>query len=208
MAREQQWRPVRAWLILVHRYPGIALSLLFLAWFVSGIAMIYARHAQAHAPIPARPFTSNRFRSASASRLAGRRPRRPAAGTGRTTLLSIQGRPAYRFSDPPAATVLADTGDVMKPVGERESVDIAARFAGVAPDRVRYLRQLDIADQWTITQRRQLPLHKIAVEDSAGTRTVCVGSARRSGRRDEPGEPRAGVDSGDSHWLYFSRRCE
>ena len=35
--------PFRTWLILVHRYLGIALALLFLMWFVSGIAMIYAR---------------------------------------------------------------------------------------------------------------------------------------------------------------------
>jgi hypothetical protein len=197
--------PVRAWLIRVHRYLGIALSLLFLAWFVSGIAMIYARDMPRLTPrsrlahLPPIDFDRVRF---TASQAAARvdRAERP----GRTTLLSIQGRPAYRFSGPPAATVLADTGDVMKPVGERESVDIAARFAGVAPDRVRYLRRLDIADQWTITQRRQLPLHKIAVEDSAGTELyvsealgeVVVETTRAS-------RALAWI-AAIPHWLYFA----
>src|SRR5881396_4101448 len=35
-----QWRK---WLILTHRYAGIVLSLFFVMWFLSGIAMIYAR---------------------------------------------------------------------------------------------------------------------------------------------------------------------
>src|SRR5438105_13104650 len=41
------WRPTmiqfRKWLILSHRYLGIVLSLLFVMWFVSGIAMIFSR---------------------------------------------------------------------------------------------------------------------------------------------------------------------
>src|SRR6516162_6045134 len=35
--------PFRKWLILTHRYLGIPLSFLFLMWFASGIAMIFAR---------------------------------------------------------------------------------------------------------------------------------------------------------------------
>src|SRR6185503_5741672 len=120
------------------------------------------RSRLAHLP----PIDFDRIRfTASQAAARAERAERP----GPTTLLSIQGRPAYRFSGPPAATVFADTGELMKPVGERESVDIAARFADVVPDRVQYRRRLENADQWTITQRRQLPLHKIAVEDAAGT---------------------------------------
>ena len=33
----------RKWMILIHRWLGIVLSLLFVLWFVSGIAMIFAR---------------------------------------------------------------------------------------------------------------------------------------------------------------------
>ena len=34
---------MRKYLILFHRYLGIALSLVFVSWFASGIAMLYAR---------------------------------------------------------------------------------------------------------------------------------------------------------------------
>jgi len=197
--------PVRAWLILVHRYLGIALALLFLVWFVSGIAMIYARDMPRLTPrsrlahLPPIDFDRIRFTASQAAARAERAER-----PGRTTLLSIQGRPAYRFSGPPAATVFADTGELMKPVGERESVDIAARFADVAPDRVQYRRRLENADQWTITQRRQLPLHKIAVEDAAGTELyvsealgeVVVETTRAS-------RALAWI-AAIPHWLYFA----
>src|SRR2546427_5689326 len=45
-ARSLKNRPplqLRKWLILTHRYAGIVLSLFFVMWFLSGIAMIYAR---------------------------------------------------------------------------------------------------------------------------------------------------------------------
>ena len=35
--------PFRKWVIRSHRYLGIVLSLFFVMWFVSGIAMIFAR---------------------------------------------------------------------------------------------------------------------------------------------------------------------
>lgn len=197
--------PVRAWLILVHRYLGIALSLLFLVWFVSGIAMIYARDMPRLTPqsrlahLPPIDFDRVHLTAWQAVARADRLTRQ-----GRTTLLSIQGRPAYRFSGPPAVTVFADTGDVMNPIGERESVDVAARFAGVAPDRVRYLGHLDAADQWTITQRRQLPLHKIAIDDEARTELyvserlgeVVVQTTRAS-------RTLAWI-AAIPHWLYFA----
>lgn len=197
--------PVRAWLILVHRYLGIALSLLFLVWFVSGIAMIYARDMPRLTPqsrlahLPAIAFDQVRLTAWQASARADRLER-----TGRTTLLSVQGRPAYRFSGPPAVTVFADTGDVMSALGERESVAVAAHFMGVEPDRVRYVRRLDTADQWTITQRRQLPLHKIAVDDGPGTELyvsqalgeVVVETTRAS-------RTLAWV-AAIPHWLYFA----
>jgi PepSY-associated TM region len=197
--------PVRAWLILVHRYLGIALSLLFLVWFVSGVAMIYARDMPRLTPqsrlahLPSIDLERVRLSAWQAAMRADHAER-----PGRITLLSIEGRPAYRFSAPPAATVFADTGDVMSPVGERESVEIAARFIGLAPDRVRYVRRLETADQWTITQRRQLPLHKISVDDSARTELyvsetlgeVIVETTRAS-------RALAWV-AAIPHWLYFA----
>lgn len=197
--------PVRAWLILIHRYLGIALSLLFLVWFVSGIAMIYARDMPGLTPqsrlarLPAIDLDRVRLTAGQAAARADR-----AGRPGPTMLLSVQGHPAYRFTGPPAATVFADTGDIMSPVSERESLEIAARFMSVAPNLVRYVRRLDTADQWTITQRRQLPLHQIAVDDRARTELyvsetlgeVVVETTRAS-------RSLAWV-AAIPHWLYFA----
>ena len=197
--------PVRAWLILVHRYLGIALSLLFLIWFVSGIAMIYARDMPrltpqsrlAHLP----PIDLDRIRLTPWQAVArADRLDRP----GRTTLLTVRGRPVYRFAGPPAATVFADTGEIMSPVGERESMTIAASFAGLAPDRVRYVRRLETADQWTITQRRQLPLHKIAVGDDAQTELYVSESLGEVIVRTTRASRALAWVAAIPHWLYFA----
>ena len=44
MANSESRRGLRAavrWLILIHRYLGIPLSVLFVVWFASGIVMMY-----------------------------------------------------------------------------------------------------------------------------------------------------------------------
>jgi hypothetical protein len=57
-------RIARKWLILSHRYLGIALCLLLVMWFGSGIVMIYAgRHAR---PDPRRRAARTCPRSTSA----------------------------------------------------------------------------------------------------------------------------------------------
>ena len=66
----------RKWIILTHRYLGIALSLLFVMWFVSGIAMIYAGGMPALTSemrlrrMPALDFTKVRLAPAEAAHLA------------------------------------------------------------------------------------------------------------------------------------------
>src|SRR5204863_3726703 len=96
------WRPTmiqfRKWLILTHRYLGIMLSLLFVMWFVSGIAMIYARGM----PSLTREMRLERLpqlnlgavkltpSEAEAKAELGRTP-------ARAELLMIMGRPAYQF---------------------------------------------------------------------------------------------------------------
>ena len=37
------WPAVRRWIYLLHRYLGLLLCLVFLFWFVSGVAMLYVR---------------------------------------------------------------------------------------------------------------------------------------------------------------------
>jgi hypothetical protein len=160
---------LRRALILTHRYLGIPLSVLFVIWFVTGIAMIYVGgmptlSAQARLErLPALDLAAVRYAPAAAAAEA-------ASGFGRVTLTTVLARPAYRFASPyGAATVFADTGEPLEELDVDRSRDVAAQFLGVAASSLSLERTLDRVDQWTLQMSRELPLHKFTVDDSAGT---------------------------------------
>jgi hypothetical protein len=190
-------------MILIHRYLGIGLSLLFVVWFASGIVMMYAGGMPRLTPqlrlerLPEVDVSSVRLAPGEAVERA-----QLGSVSDRVLLLTVMGRPAYRFFD--AVTVFADTGDILDEVSPAEARTIASRFMNVPERQVRYVRTLTRPDQWTLTQGRQLPLYKFTVEDAADTELyvspqigeVMVLTTRRS---------RALAWIGTiPHWLYFA----
>src|SRR5262245_54205464 len=151
---------LRKSLILTHRYLGIPLSLLFMLWFGSGIAMIYAGGMPRLTPelrlerLPPLDLTRVKLAPSDLTERAG-------GGRSRPTLLTVMDRPAYRVGE---ATIFADTGERLQGVGPAGALAIASRFTRLPESRLRYLDELPEPDQWTI-QQRQLPLHKVAVDD-------------------------------------------
>jgi PepSY-associated TM region len=160
---------LRKWLILTHRYAGIVLSLLVVLWFATGITMMYAGGMPRLTPetrlekLPNLDLARVRLTPAQAAE----------AGLidepGRAVLLSIMGRPAYRFGAGEPTTVFADTGEVLEGATLAQVRTIASRFAGVTEDQVNHVATLTRVDQWTLVQSRQLPLHKFRVNDEHGT---------------------------------------
>jgi uncharacterized iron-regulated membrane protein len=194
----------RKWMILIHRYLGIALSLLFVVWFASGIVMIYAGGMPRLTPELRRERTAGLDLSVIHLSPADAAERANLGETPeRVGLLSVMDRPAYRF--PESVTVFADNGDVFEEIGEAEARTVASRFMDVPEDQVQYIRTLTRPDQWTLTQgRRQMPLHKFAVSDTGGTELyvsaplgeVAVMTTRRSRMLAWIGTI--------PHWLYFA----
>ena len=86
---------------------------------------------------------------------------------------------------------------------EPETMVIAARFLNVDPSSLHHAGVLTEPDQWTIGNRRQMPLHKIVADDAARTELyvseplseVAVATTRRS-------RTLAWVGA-IPHWLYF-----
>jgi hypothetical protein len=160
---------LRKWLILTHRYAGIVLSAFVVLWFATGITMMYAGGMPRLTPemrlekLPSLDLARVRLTPAEAAE-AGliEQP-------GRAVLLSIMGRPAYRFGAGEPTIVFADTGEVMEGASLTQARTIAARFAGVTEDQVAHIATLERVDQWTLVQSRQLPLHKFRVSDERGT---------------------------------------
>ena len=197
---------VRKLVILTHRYLGIVLSLLVMMWFATGITMMYAGGMPRLTPearlerMPPMELAAVRLSAAEAAERAEVSP----AAAGRATLLTVMGRPAYRFSGRGTTTVFADTGEVFEGLDIRQSQTAASRFMSVPEERVHYVRTLDEVDQWTLVQSRQLPLHKFRVDDADGTELyVQPETAEISMLTTRRGRALAWVST-IPHWFYFS----
>src|SRR5437016_3492103 len=120
-------------LIFVHRWLGVALCLLFLLWFPSGIGMMYwdypsvsAADRLEHAP----PLDASKVVLSPAEAAAklgeGEQP-------GQVRLNTFDGRPVYRFRVGQGdAIVYADTGDEQIEVTRATTDRAAAAWTGQA----------------------------------------------------------------------------
>jgi uncharacterized iron-regulated membrane protein len=192
----------RKFLILSHRYLGIAVSLLVVMWFATGLVMMYAggmprlspeQRLERLAPVD---LSQVRLTPSQALEKADIGPMR-----GQTLLLTVEQRPAYRFGE---TVVFADTGEVMEETTIDQARAAAARFLNVPESQVRYVRTLDEVDQWTLVNSRQLPLYKFAVDDGSATELYIQPATQEvvmMTTRKSRALAWAGVIP---HWLYFT----
>jgi uncharacterized iron-regulated membrane protein len=161
--------------ILAHRYLGIAISVLVIMWFASGLVMMYAGGLPRITPqlrlerTPALDVASVRLSPAEAVERARAARDAASAGTprpGRVQLTTFMDRPAYRMG---GTTVFADTGEVLRGVSRADAHRIVARFVGVEEPQVHHVGTLTSVDQWTLGQGRSLPLDKFQIDDAEGT---------------------------------------
>lgn len=185
-------------LVYTHRWLGIALSLLFVAWFASGVVMMYAR-------MPELTAVERLARLAPIDFAAVRiEPGAVADEASRFTITTLAGRPVYRVTSAGTSqTVFADTGEELTPLTGDRAVEIARAFAG-PPASLHYEARLEDADQWTFSVRGQMPLHRIAVDDAEGTRLYV---AERSGEvvmKTTSSGRTWGYLGAVFHWIYFT----
>jgi hypothetical protein len=195
----------RKCVILVHRYLGIGLSLLFVTWFISGIGMIYAGGMPELTPElrleRMAPLDLTRIRlspSEAAARVATQ------GAPQRVVLQTVMDRPAYRLTMEQPVTVFADTGDLLEHVNEASVMTIASRFMNLPITRLRHVGVLDAADQWTIAQRGQMPLHKIAADDAAHTELYVSPALGEVVVHTTRGSRALAWAAAIPHWLYFA----
>jgi hypothetical protein len=194
----------RKLLIVFHRYLGIVLCLLFVVWFLSGIAMIYVKGMPAltsesrFAHLPLLDFGQIHLSPSEAAERA-----RLSVPPPRASLQMVMDRPAYRFSVPEFVTVFADTGQVMNPPGDAETVSIASRFMNLPESALHHVRVLTDLDQWTIGKRNLLPLHRISVDDAAHTELYVSGQTGEVAVVSTRGSRALAWISAIPHWFYF-----
>ena len=159
---------LRKWTILIHRYLGIPFSVLFAVWFVSGIAMIYARGMPGLTPetrlerLPALDFSRVELSPAEAAEAAflGGRP-------DGAVLLMVLDRPAYRFSNRGSVTVFADDGEVLAGLSPDDALAVADGFMGPGHDG--RFEHRGVLGNW------------ISGRSARTRRCLCTRSGRRSG---------------------------
>jgi hypothetical protein len=176
-------RHARKWLILSHRYLGIALGAVFMMWFASGLVMIYAGgmpqldpevRRESLAPLAT---TAIRLSPAEAAERAG------VTDVERASLTTVLGRPAYRFGR--TTTVFADNGDLLQPIDQSQAQAVAARFLDRPAGDISFVDTVRTPDQWTMTMSRALPLLKFRTPEntqiyvSPGTADVVLATTSR-----------------------------
>jgi hypothetical protein len=159
---------MRTALILTHRYLGIPLSIVFVVWFISGIVMMYAGGMPSLSP-EARLARLPPVDLARVTLTPLEAANRAAAAAGDVALISVLGRPAYRFQSFGSATVFADDGAILEPVDVATARAIASRFLEVPENLINSVGIVAEPDQWTLTLQRALPLYKFRVLDDAAT---------------------------------------
>jgi hypothetical protein len=190
-------------IVYTHRWLGIAGSVLFVIWFASGIAMMYARMPRLSA--------EERLMRAAVLDLSTARVDPSAAAAGleaapqRLRIGMLGARPVYRFlRDGRWTTVFADTGDRLPGLDADQAAAVARAFAPEHAATLRAGRRLVDPDQWTLQMRPLLPARLVSLGDAAGTELYVS---------EQSGEPvlvttRAarwlGFASAVLHWIYFT----
>jgi hypothetical protein len=198
-------------LIYTHRWLGIAGGLVFIAWFASGIVMMYARMPELTdeerlarlAPIE---LTHARVSIAEAARNAA------ACGTGgracdRVRIAMLGDRLVYRVQSRGAwTTIFADTGEPFRGLTADQALDLARRFAPECASTLRYDALITEPDQWTLSgdARRGLPLHRIALGDSDGSEIYISNRTGDFVMKTTSAARRWAYAGAVLHWIYFT----
>ena len=206
-------QPIKRLLIFVHRWLGVALSVIFLLWFVSGIVMMY----WAYPGVTARDRLE-RLPVLSPERIAVS-PATAAAALGgnvrpsQLRLTSYDGRPVYVVGGGrggggggvrggPASMVFADDGTTPPEVDGAMVDRVAAAWAGRPVTEARKEIVEDV-DQWTVGGlRAQLPLQKYSWPD--GQQVYVNGDTGTVAQYTTTASRVWAYLGAIPHWLYFT----
>jgi hypothetical protein len=197
-------KKAKRFLYLFHRWLGVGLCLWFALLFVSGVIMMYVEYPELTEDerlwqMQALDATALRVSADEAAKRAG------IDNVSALTLSMVMGRPAYEFVDTLRATttVFADDGSLLTAVTAEQALAAArhSHFAGSAQPR--HDGELAI-DQWTVSSvlDAERPLHRVALDDAAGT-VLYVSGTRGRVVRDTTRTERFWNWLGSTiHWIY------
>ncbi|MGH9240089.1 MAG: PepSY domain-containing protein [Vicinamibacterales bacterium] len=198
-------------LIFVHRWIGVALSVIFLLWFASGIVMMYWTFPAVTADdrLERLPILEPERITVSAEQAAAALGREEAPGQVRLT--SFDGRPAYRFGGGRGGggrgggwmMVYADDGSLADNVDEGIVDRAAAAWAG-RPLAQAKKESVEEVDQWTVAGgfRNLRPLYKYSFPD--GQQVYVNGNTAEVVQYTTTSSRFWAYLGAIPHWMYFT----
>ncbi|MCP1726324.1 hypothetical protein J2T60_000289 [Natronospira proteinivora] len=195
------------WLMPLHRYLGLGLSLLMLLWFISGIVMMFHGY----------PRMADSERLSALSTMETEKLAVPVeAAASRLGLEAIDGVRLNQPWDRPKLHVLsehgwqslyADSGEVVPPL---DRVTLESRLDEETAWVVRAIDRLERPDQWTLSAGFDAfrPLWRVSLADSVST-TLYFSEATGERVHQTTGSERGWAYAGAIvHWIYPTRLRE
>jgi len=197
------WRKL---LIYSHRWLGIALGVVFVSWFVSGILFVY--WGEPHITAQERLARMGPLDLSTARVNPGEAARRAGISTpSRLRVAMLEGRPVYRFQNGKQwIAVYADNGERVGSVTAPNAVDLLRHFVPDHASTIYYDTYLPDSDQWTLESavRDLMPLHRISLGDTAGTQYYISEATGDLVMRTDRSTRVKGYLSAVLHWIYFT----
>ena len=195
-----------AFLTPIHRYLGLVFCLIFVAWFASGLVMIY-HGMPAYSP-PERlarlaPLDAGSVRVTPAQAFAHAEL---GVAPSRIRLTTIGPRPAYRFLvDGEWVTVFADDGALLETVSPQAALEIVRAAFPASRTSAHFAQTLQRPDQWTteVSFRANGPLHVIALADSSDTNVYVASNTGDIVMKTDRASRMWGYAGPVIHWFYF-----
>jgi hypothetical protein len=193
------WRKLLAY---THRWLGIAGCVLFVAWFISGVVMMYARmpglaNEERLARAPALDLSTVTLSPAEAARTTGLSADRVHVGM-------IGTRPVYRFGGRDQTIIYADNGEFFAGIDKDQAMAVARRYAPGHAGPLRYLTYLTEPNQWTLQARNAMPMHVFALDDADDTHLYVSEVSGDVELRTTEQERLWGYLGPVLHWVYFT----
>jgi hypothetical protein len=196
------WPWTNRWLTWFHRWSGVALCLLFVAWFASGAVLLYV-------PFPALTQSDHLAHS---EPIDGSRPIRDPAtvlaeapGAERLLLVSIAGHPTYlAFSADGRPTALSGDGTPVPQMFSAATAQIVAeRFGGAAVQRINGPLEYD---QWIVHQHFDpfRPFYRVRLNDPDHTDLYVSARTGQVLQRTHGTERAWNWCGAVLHWIYFT----
>ena len=207
----QQLTSWRFSLIFFHRWLGICVGLMFVAWCISGFVLMYAGIPHINAGerlerLPPLDLTTVQVTPQQALEAVG--------GTPFRLRISMQGaRPVYRINTGAVfgtwALVYADTGALMKPFDAAAALQWVAERYPEHRDTLRYETLLTGPDMFTHSPALQthMPMHRVALDDAAATEYYVSANTGEAVMKTTRGSRILGFLGYNLHTLFFFRQA-